>query len=773
MTYSGNATGYLVMSGTITLGSDLTLDVLTGTTNNNSGAVLDVAGLIDDGTATQGLIKTGDGILKLAAGNTYGGSTTLRRGVLSITDTSALGNGTAPLTFEGGCFHAAAAMTLARDVVVTSGGSMRVDAPNVLELAGNIDWVGGTSYLYGSGRTILTGTTTGTSGDLVLGIPGPFATTWNTTSGFEYGQVLSLRGNSSLPAGNLRIINDAVLELGNDDFTRPLGTAAGDVLLDTNRSAGWAAFGANRTVNLGGAGASITWGQTTPPFLFKFSGPNHVGDLILGSATATHTVDFQNPLELNNGETFITRAIIVPDGPAALEARVSGDIHLNVSPDTYFTNLDLLVSGALEISGDITGPLTLSMENPGTATLSGHNSFTGGYYLYAGTLVIAGDDSYGIADEIQIDEGAQLDASAMTTPVTTSLFGNVYLYGTLNGNVTVSGELWGSGTITGELVAQDGAYFYPTDEAVLHVGGDFTLNAGAFLSPAINANVDPVSVTQMRVTGAVNLAGTLNLGVFGTLPETATDFVLLLNDGTDPINGTFDGLPEGALIPFFDGTALRVTYLANGDGGSVGNDFGVSYVPSSSGADLALRVSAPLFAATGGPVNLSYAVDNSGPYPANNSVFHLILPANATFVDSTPAGTIDLGVLSIPLPTVDPGMPKAVDLQFIAPAVPAAVIFDASVDLPGDPALANNSRHDTVAAIANGQLEIAEMLHNPLSGTLSLSINTLSGVNYRLENSLDLEIWHTLQDFIGDGETFTIDLSTNLSREFFRFSIVP
>ena len=49
-------------------------------------------------------------------------------------------------------------------------------------------------------------------------------------------------------------------------------------------------------------------------------------------------------------------------------------------------------------------------------------------------------------------------------------------------------------------------------------------------------------------------------------------FYLLLNDGVDPVVGTFNGLLNGAVVTDSFGDTYTISYFANGDGGTVGND---------------------------------------------------------------------------------------------------------------------------------------------------------------------------------------------------------
>ena len=69
----------------------------------------------------------------------------------------------------------------------------------------------------------------------------------------------------------------------------------------------------------------------------------------------------------------------------------------------------------------------------------------------------------------------------------------------------------------------------------------------------------------MKVVGSVNLAGTLSITPQFIAPG-GTSFIIIDNDGTDPIVGTFAGLPEGATYTYGN-LHLRVSYL-----GGTGND---------------------------------------------------------------------------------------------------------------------------------------------------------------------------------------------------------
>ena len=76
-----------------------------------------------------------------------------------------------------------------------------------------------------------------------------------------------------------------------------MGTGAGQVQFVTGSGGGWAAYGANRAVNLGGSSALVTWNVGS----FVLTGDA----LILGSSGADSTVDFQNPINLKDRKSVV------------------------------------------------------------------------------------------------------------------------------------------------------------------------------------------------------------------------------------------------------------------------------------------------------------------------------------------------------------------------------------------------------------------------------------------------------------------------------------
>ncbi|NCA02771.1 MAG: hypothetical protein EBS87_11540, partial [Sphingomonadaceae bacterium] len=244
----------------------------------------------------------------------------------------------------------------------------------------------------------LSGFLTGTggltkAGDGVLALTGTNLYTGQTVVN---GGVLRLAAANALPGGtaatggldNLNFAGGAV-ELAAGDFTRAVGTAAGQVQF--TGTGGFAAVGANRTVNLGGAAAPLTWG--TAGFL-----PDAAA-LILATPTATGTLTFANPIALG-GTAVTVRALQVENGTATEDA---------------------VMTGALS------GPGGISKTGLGTLRLAGANTFTGDILMqpFSGRLILDGTNTYATA---AIHAGSTLQLVGNPTPAG-STTGVINLFG--------------------------------------------------------------------------------------------------------------------------------------------------------------------------------------------------------------------------------------------------------------------------------------------------------------------------------------------------------
>jgi autotransporter-associated beta strand protein len=132
-------------------------------------------------------------------------------------------------------------------------------------------------------------------------------------------------------------------------------------------SSGFAAYGADRVVNLGNSGATVTWASGN--FL---TAANAV--FYLGTQTADHTVDFQNGINLNGAtRSFQTLRGVGSVPEAKLSGVISGTGASNFSLDAvtgYAAGSVILSNGANSYAGTTTinaGNLLLTANATGTA----------------------------------------------------------------------------------------------------------------------------------------------------------------------------------------------------------------------------------------------------------------------------------------------------------------------------------------------------------------------------------------------------------------------
>ena len=230
-------------------------------------------------------------------------------------------------------------------------------------------------------------------------------------------------------------------------------------------------------------------------------------------------------------------------------------------------------------------------------SLVGQSAVVGGNTADARNI-ISGNAGWGIrlqnATNAQI-LGNFLGISSLGTPIAgqpDALEGATSSTVFVNGTVTVDGAvtfdatstLQGDGTILGG-VAANGTVAPGNSPGILSTG-DFTFGDGATFEVEIGGttagNTDN-DHDQLNVTGTVTIGNNVTLDTQQWLtfvPVTADSFTIINNDGADPVSGTFDGLPEGAVVSNFLGLGRQATIsYVGGDGNDVVlTDQGVSYV---------------------------------------------------------------------------------------------------------------------------------------------------------------------------------------------------
>ncbi|NJN75874.1 MAG: HYR domain-containing protein, partial [Synechococcaceae cyanobacterium RL_1_2] len=209
------------------------------------------------------------------------------------------------------------------------------------------------------------------------------------------------------------------------------------------------------------------------------------------------------------------------------------------------------------------GTLTLKPENT-ASTIGIGNSASGGFNLNGNELggIQDGFSSITIGDTQNGTGAVDINASIFLDPVAIA-----------GGAMTVTGLEGGTNTITIQSTSTVSAegIFSPVGVTsnITQITGNVVLDATDTFTATINSATTPgTDYDQLQVSGTINL-GNATLALSGAIPTTmAGDSVVLIsNDDTDGVTGTFAGLAEGSFINF-NNELWSISYQG-GDGNDV------------------------------------------------------------------------------------------------------------------------------------------------------------------------------------------------------------
>ncbi|HET6710918.1 autotransporter-associated beta strand repeat-containing protein [Amycolatopsis sp.] len=321
------------------------------------------------------------------------------------------------------------------------------------------------------------------------------------------------------------------------------------------------------------------------------------GDVVI-AATRGNAVTFTAPQNYD-GDTTIGAGASLRLGDGSPQ----GDSSL-LPTGKIVDNGELIVQNAGKGAqlARIGGKGAVTQAGPATTTLTGELTYTGRTTVKAGTLAVTGGS---LAASAAVDlpaAGTKLDLTRSGDPTVNNLSGaegstvaagrtltvRATTATTFGGTLDAQGEVTKTGaetlTLTGRHTTPDSAW--TVREGTLALAGSVqarqlgvaptgTLRSTGTVQAAVDnaGTVEATGLTvrgaytqrpgarltgtRMTVTGAVQLAGT-----FAPNPAQGPG-VLIDNQGTEPVRGTFEGLPEGAAVG-----AYRLTYHG-GDGNDV------------------------------------------------------------------------------------------------------------------------------------------------------------------------------------------------------------
>jgi len=489
------------------------------------------------------LAKLGSGTLTLTGANSFANGATIAGGTLRLGSAGALGS-TGTIAFAGGTlqysldnttdysarFSTAAGQqfridTNGQDVGFVStlagaGSTLTKLGDGMLVLAGTSTYTGGTN-LAGGTLAIIGAAALGSSGDLsftggtlrywvenTTDYSPRFSTAANQQFRIDtYGNSVSFASDISSPGGSLTKLGPGRLSLaGSNSFTGGVTVAGGYLRLD---SAG--ALGSSGAISLVGGVLEYTAGNTTDysarlsaaagqPYQIDTNGQDVTFATGLSSPAADLVKYGDGTLILSGTNTFtgttsITRGTLQLGAGGAngsLGGPVSNSAHLafNRGDDATF-------------SQPVYGTGAVTNQGPGTLTLAGANTYTGGTTLAGGTLQLGSAGAVGASGTLTFAGGTLQFSAANTTdysPRFSTAAGQQFRIDTNGQNVALAAALTSSGGTLTKLGA-----------GTLSLGGDNTFTGGVTLAGGALSLGHP---------GALGSAGTIAFAG-GTLRFTA------------------------------------------------------------------------------------------------------------------------------------------------------------------------------------------------------------------------------------------------------------
>jgi fibronectin-binding autotransporter adhesin len=545
LTLNGSVTSNAATSSATINGNLYLLNATPKLTVNNGTAVNDL--VINADISAGSLTKLGLGTLALSGNDSsYAGTTKMTGGVLDVQNPAALGSGPV-LAFIG-------------TTVQLDGSGLTVDNPLTLGTTGGAtlkNLAGGNTWS-GPITDAVTSTINVSAGTLTIdgGISGAGGLTESGTGTLLFPSANTYKGITTVSTGVLDVQTPTAL--GNNVAITV--AAAGTLQIDGT------GLNFSKTLNLSGTVTSLNGGNT-------WSGK-------IATLATTSTVD------IGAGQSLTLSGIIY--GAGGLTANKSGSGTLILTNANTYTGATTIDAGIVEVQnkaalGSTLGATTVNigatLQLQGGLTIgekitlngAGAADTTGALESVAGTNIWTGPINLASASAIAVDAG-QLTISGIIGGVgslTQAGAGSLIVSGlnTYIGGTTVTSGTWEGGGKIGALLIDSGATLAPGSPTTeIFKTGNVAFSTGSTYAVTLNGTTAGTGYDQLSVTGTVNLgSATLSVNLAFT-PAIGSAFILIQNDGTDAVVGTFAGLPQGATLSL-NGMTFQISYV-----GGTGND---------------------------------------------------------------------------------------------------------------------------------------------------------------------------------------------------------
>ncbi|XHR31258.1 MAG: beta strand repeat-containing protein [Chthoniobacteraceae bacterium] len=251
-----------------------------------------------------------------------------------------------------------------------------------------------------------------------------------------------------------------------------------------------------------------------------------------------------------------------------------------------YTGATIIDAGILSVNGSLASSSAVNIHSGATlsgsgtvggtvigtsATINGNGLTLGATTLY-GTSTVNG---YNIASSVTVAGGTTTlsGTTKSTNALSVAAGATLSANGTIDGSANVSGLLKGNSTVTGNLALTSGTLAPGNSPGITTVTGDFTTDALSTLVAEVSGTVAGTSYDQVKVSGVVTLAGTLDLSTLSGLTMGST-ITLIDNIGSGTTTGYFSTI-------ITSGSTYTVTSNSNYTFTAGGTEYLLSYNASS------------------------------------------------------------------------------------------------------------------------------------------------------------------------------------------------
>lgn len=318
---------------------------------------------------------------------------------------------------------------------------------------------------------------------------------------------------------------------------------------------------------------------------------------IAGSAANTFTggfflLDLNTFLQKTAGVVALPGPIAIGDGTGPDELRLlnanqiadGAVVSVNRGGTLNLNSLAETIGGLILTEGTLqTGSATLTLAGDLQCLAADNPSTLNGQILLAGAVGTSRTwlvEDGAAADDLQVSAivssnnptlrktgpGRARFTATNTLSNMAAAGGGLIVTGANDGTTVLldGGLVGGTGRLDSILPGVGGTVAPGLSPGVLTLQSKLILNSNSTYAVELNGTAAGSEYDRLNVASSIDLAGAKLAVAVGFTPAVGASFIIVRNSGTDPITGTFAGLPEGGFLSTPGGFIFQISYTSGG-----------------------------------------------------------------------------------------------------------------------------------------------------------------------------------------------------------------